>query len=658
MLDKLYKSKAVAADTETTGLHVYGSIVRLGYHPARPFAFSFTSYDGENAYIRFEVNPYTREVLYRRNMPGYLALKHFFESTPNIVKVFHNANFDVTMLLKIGIKVVGPVFDTLVMSHVHNPNRFAFGLKPLCKELFNWSEEDQKDLLKTVETARRAARKVSYAISADSKSKTRQWFNPLGDPEADYWLGDAEKCETYALGDTDRTMALYTGYEDFYEEVPEDGSQYDSYRPILEMENELLSVTREMQLTGIKLDFEKVLELEQYYQGIIDSSEKAKADLGYGNLNPGSPIQMKATFYGKGKGQFGLRPEYKRRKRKDGIREETLTTDGTTLAKWAKNGNELAKVLVNLSGAEHQLGSFIAPFKRLGVWEGEDFVLHPNFRTCGTVTGRLSCSEPNLMNISSATSIKRKGTVDYRIRECFVPRKDHVLYFFDYSQIEIWILAFNSKDPVMVENLLGGRDMHSYLATSLFGTEADFGDKKAFDNYRKKAKTVNFTMPYGGGPSAIAEQLLIDYSEAKQLYDGYWRTYRGVFDYNRKLMTQIQMQGWIKDNFGRVYVIDPRFAYKALNYDTQGPAAGVIKRAMNNVANVFRTKYPGCRTLLTVHDELGMEIPLKHHSKRLGRDITKAMQGNLHTYFGMPSPFIIEPSVTETSWAQKVKLEL
>src|SRR5215204_2161274 len=103
MLEKIVSSPVVACDTETTGLNAHGSPVRRGHYPDRPFAFSFTNYEGENEYVRFPVDPFTRRVRYEDNLSAFYALKEFYEN-PAIIKVFHNAMFDLIMLRYAGIE--------------------------------------------------------------------------------------------------------------------------------------------------------------------------------------------------------------------------------------------------------------------------------------------------------------------------------------------------------------------------------------------------------------------------------------------------------------------------------------------------------------------------------------------------------------------------
>jgi len=77
--EDLFKGKKiVACDTETTGLSYHGAFRDYGYYPARPFAFSFTTYENKNWYIRFEVDPFTRRVMYEKNIEGYYKLVKFF----------------------------------------------------------------------------------------------------------------------------------------------------------------------------------------------------------------------------------------------------------------------------------------------------------------------------------------------------------------------------------------------------------------------------------------------------------------------------------------------------------------------------------------------------------------------------------------------------
>lgn len=202
-LEDLDLSQEVACDTETTGLSPYGSQLQLGYFPSRPFCFTFTDVHMVSCAFLMPVEPFSRRVLYN-HYPTYLeALQGFYEA--HTTKVFHNAGFDVLMLNSMGIQVNGEVHDTRILSPLVRSDRQTYSLKPLCQQMFRFGVEDEDALHASTITARKAAKKAGWPISAKKPSHGQ----PQGDPEADYFLGDPELVLRYAIKDTERTMRLW-----------------------------------------------------------------------------------------------------------------------------------------------------------------------------------------------------------------------------------------------------------------------------------------------------------------------------------------------------------------------------------------------------------------------------------------------------------------
>lgn len=625
--------RIVACDTETTGLNPYGTPEELGHYPVRPFAFSFTPYTGADFYVRFPVDPVTRRVQYEDQPDDFAMLKRFF-ADESITKVFHNAAFDLTMLEFAGLPVQGPVYDTRILAHVADSSRLTFALKPLTKAMFGFPDDDLTDLKESVKKARRMGKKLGWKLAEDV--------------EADYALGDPELCKKYAIGDTQRTMRLFKAYEKFLFEKQHVFSPYSRYKEIVDMEHSLLPIVMKMSRKGVAIDLDRVAELQSYYETCITKANVVKAELGYPDLNPDSPKQVIDVFYN----QLKLAPKFRKRHAKDGSKVLTKSADKRILDSWSSEV-PLAKVLVELSEAQHQLSSFILPFKENSFDEFGFRVLHPSFNTCGPVTGRLSCSNPNLQNITSSTSPGRRSDVEFRARECFVPRRNQSWLLVDYSQVEIWVAAFLSKDPLMTATLAEGKSVHDLTCDSVFGFNHDFASNRPM--YRKMAKIVNFSMLYGSGPKALSELLGIDEVEAKAYWKGFWDTYLGMGRYNEMLKKAVRVDGFVKDVFGRPYFVEQGFAYKALNYMVQGTAAGILKRAMINADKFIRETCPEASLLLSIHDELCVECPTEALTPAFVQGIEAAMAGNFHTLMGMPTPFQVESSVVHENWGYKEK---
>ncbi len=628
------RSKRVSCDTETTGLNPYGDFSVRNEYPDRPFLFTFTCNETKaTAKIRFSVNPFTRKVEYHKNLNEFAWLVSFF-GNPEIEKIFHNANFDKNMIELAGIIIRGRIWDTLTMLHILKNNLFSYGLKPITKKLFDMPDDDQEDLKKDVMRARSKGKKLGYLLSKDL--------------EGDYHLGNIELCDKYGIGDTNRTDRLFDNVFNEYEANP-------VYAAVVDMEHEVLEVFRQMMLRGHKTDHYQILTLKRYYQKIVDQQIQIKKDLGYESLNPNSPLQLKKVFYE----ELGFPVQYKVIKDKTTKQQKkSVTTDADALFKFSEK-SPLAKCLVILGTAEHQLDSFIKPFETLSYYNR----LHPNYNTNGPVTGRPSCSKPNLLNITSKDSPKKKTEeVDYTLRKIFVPDTDCLLYFFDYNQIELWLAAFFSKDELLMQALLKGWDRHSITAKALFGDRPDYDTNPK--KYRKLGKIINFGIQYGAGARRVMEMIEgCTFDEASDILRVYWRTYHGLRKWSDNIIQEARETGCITNPFGRVYYFTDETAHNAPNCMIQGTNAEITKRAMINVNNLFRNwESPSDRKpalQLCIYDELGMEIPKECHSKFLMYSIIKEMQADFHTLkeLNIPIPFPVNPSITSINWYEKTELD-
>lgn len=598
----------IAIDTETTGLNVYRG--------DRPFFISISDGTNNKGWRAGRINGLTREVVWG----DLTGIKEILENE-KIKKVFHNTSFDFLMLKSIGINVKGKIFDTIIMSHIDDSSR-RVALKPLCKSLFNYPIDDEAELQKDTIKARRVAKKEGYFLGEDVKE--------------DYWLADPKLLQRYALSDAERTAKLF---EYFYEQYKID----PIYKKLVDMEMEVLFTAMRMQEVGTAIDLDRLEELKKYYKNKIKEGEREKENLGYADLNPRSNKQMKEVFYDK----LNAPKVFRRRKKSNGVVEQTLTCDSDTLEKWAKK-YPLAKVLVDIKTASHALSNFIEPFDLLNV----NGVLHPNYKTVGPITGRLSCTNPNLQNVSNTGT--KHGDVELRIRELIIPRPGKVLYFADYSQIEVWLTAFISDDKTMKDALVSGRDIHGEFSDRFFSGKKDY--KKNKTKYRKKTKNGTFCVIYGGGASQLQLTLGISYEDAAYFRNEFFEHYRGLSDYYTALIETAEQLGYIMDPFGRTYKTPIGSEYKGVNYIIQGSAAGVMKRALINVDKMLKN-WPGCNLLLTIHDELVVEVPEKLSGQLIEQDIIKAMQGDFHTYFKMPKPFSVSLAISSERWSSKNEIE-
>ncbi len=701
-----------SADTEGTGLDPWGEyLVDREREPDRPFAFSFCNADGETAYIRWPVCPFTRKVM--QDERTYDLLVDLFGNR-RTTKVFHNALYDWRMLEKSNIPVKGVIEDTLIAQHAINPDEWEYGLKYLADRYLNISKADEKDLKDSVKKVRS---KVQRARQLQLKKGVKlDASNPLAmymiaeDLEADYWLGDPELCKKYAVTDAYRTALLRNAqYEQMDTGAEEGDHTWETYREELE----LMRVIRRMEDKGVRVDEERNDEVIQFYRDFLEKASGKVARYSDEDFNPNSNKQKQVIFFG----ERNYKPlKYvKDKKRKDYTPCQHCEGSGCNICqdtgynpqcngdflehigiekKVDDHGNEtlapkdkLAYWILHHSAAKAMM-SFVASYKKLMVKESKGcYVLHPNYKQAGPITDRFSCNTPNLQNVAADDSGKKKSNVPYRPRECFVPRRGKILYLPDYSQIEVWITALRAGDKDLLSALVAGGDTHGRIAHMMWPNDFDFdlamksieelkkvvnalpeqvlkkddlSNYKTYKKRRKRSKFVQFCKIYGGGAPRIAETVGdgCTVEEAERFSADYDRRFRGVSGYMKRCISFARGNGYIENAFGRRYPVDRNFAYRAANYDVQSSAAVVIKRAMIRIDRMCREEYQGLLDmLLTIHDELMVEGDEGIHSKKLMRKIVTCMQADSE-HLGCPVPLPVGMKISRERWASYQEIEL
>lgn len=625
------KNGLLAYDTETTGIHPYGSFKKWGFFPARPFAFSFSDTEGNTGYVRWKVNPFTRKVIPEKKT--FKAIEELL-SDPNITKIGHNIGFDIRMSKFSGFNFKGEVHDTLILAHVFTGgDELKYGLKELGVKFLNFSKYDEDKLIESARQIRKKGKKLGWCIA----TKELHGKDPV---KADYWLADYKLCEHYARQDAERTMLLYLGW---YEKVMAD----ENMRQVYIREMKLFHVVKKMEDMGIHVFPSDLNRLRKFYTTYRIKQKILANTHGGKGMNYRSPKQKSKIFYDERK----YKPIYFTTKTKN------PSTNGDSLKYFAETyKDKLAKAILEYNGASHMISAFLNPYDRLRTYEKieDGWVLHPNFRQCGPVTGRFSCGDPNLMQVASPTTGRRRTEITLRPREAFGPRKGYVWYLPDYSQIEVWVFSFLAQEKSMMEALLAGKDFHGAVAEQIWGTRPSFkNDKKHF---RKRAKLLMFCKLYGGGVGKVAYLTDSSYLEARQFVDDFNGKLPGVQRFMDRMINRVEREGKIISPFGRTYFINPNFSYKAVNYLVQGTSADILKESMINIENLFKRKWTGCHLLLTLHDELIIEVPKKYHSKKLMREIIYEMQKD-SSKINCPVPLPVGMKISTRRWSDTQEIE-
>ena len=623
--------QVVAVDTEATGLTPYGTLQRWGYAPARPFAVSMCWLNGKTQYWRWPVNGKTREVQYDAH-PQYRKEIQAILGDPTIRKVWFNIAYDLRMLSHAGFTVRGPVDDTQIMMHVlTGGNELRYALKPLAKKYLGYSDDDETALQDATIKARHDAKKRGWALAV----KEHMGREPI---KADYWMAPPAICERYAIGDVERTILLYHLAVRELRAAP-------SLLSVYRREMRLFRTIYGMENVGTRVFHKDNQNLITFYTRYMDSQLRVTERAGGKGLNFRSPKQMHRVFYD----ERGYAPKIN----ENGNRRLN-STDLLELA--TLHHDELANAILEYKAADHTVRSFLHVYERFRVEEQPGvWVLHPNFRQCGPVTGRMSCSDPNLMTVASADTGRRQAKIPYRQREVFGPRDGHVWYLPDYSQIEVWLFACLSKDQDMLRTLTSGHDAHGEISRQVWGNQPDYAENHKY--YRKRGKLVVFCKLYGGGVKKVASLLECSVDEAAKFVHQFDSRYPGAKLFMNRMVSRAEREGKIFNPYGRVYFIDPGFSYKAVNYLIQGTAADVLKNSLIRLDDLFQKRWKGVRLLLPLHDEIVIEVPRKYHSKQLMREIMTTMQQD-SKLVGMPVPLPVAMKIATKRWSDTTDIIL
>ena len=275
--------------------------------------------------------------------------------------------------------------------------------------------------------------------------------------------------------------------------------------------------------------------------------------------------------------------------------------------------------------------------------------IHTTFNQCGTATGRLSSSDPNLQNIPV------RGGLGRELRRYFTSDgSDRVLIDADYSQIELRLLAHLSGDETMIGSFRDGLDIHATTASQVFGIPPG----EVTPEMRRRAKAVNFGIVYGIGDYSLSQDLGISRKSAKEYIEGYLMTYPKVDEYLKNTVNAAVEKGYVETMFGRRrYIPELKSANKnvqafgkrvAMNSPIQGSAADVIKIAMINVERALNDAGIDAKLIMQVHDELIVDA-----SRVCEKEAAEILRREMENAVSLSVPLVADVSTGDTWYDAK-----
>jgi DNA polymerase-1 len=380
-----------------------------------------------------------------------------------------------------------------------------------------------------------------------------------------------------------------------------------------EIELPLIPVLARMEADGIAVDLDALAVLEREFAAEIGRLETEIYDAVGHQFTIGSPKQLGEILFEE------LRlPKGKRTK-------TGYSTDASVLEELA-GVHPVIQPILDWRIYTKLRSTYVEALPGLIADDGR---LHTTFHQAVAATGRLSSSDPNLQNIPIRTPLGR------RIRHAFVAGSaDNVLVAADYSQIELRIIAHVAGDENLKEAFRRQEDIHRATAARVLGKAPE----DITPDERSMAKMVNFGLAYGMSDFGLASRAGISRQEAQEFINSYFAAYSGISYYMLHIKEQARRQGHVTTLLGRKRSIPELHAANAalrgagermaINMPIQGTAADIQKIAMIRVAERLAADGFAARVLLTVHDELLLEVP-RDEVDRLIPFLRETMEGAL-----------------------------
>ncbi len=478
---------------------------------------------------------------------------------PDVKKIGQNIKYDWMVLKRHGINLAGVFFDTMLASYLINPSKRAHNLDQIALDFLDHKTMTYKEI--------------------SGKGKKNVSFSEI----------PLEKAVPYSCEDADITLMAYhvlmplidkAGLMELYNDV----------------ELPLVPVLMNMEMTGVCVDREKLMDLSKSFEHQLEQLESMIYSIAGEEFNIRSSQQLGGILFEKLK-----LPVQKKTRKKTGY-----STDVNVLTALADK-HELPELILRHRTLAKLKSTYTDAL--LDLVHQETGRIHTSYNQTVTATGRLSSSDPNLQNIPIRTD---EGM---EIRKAFVPRKDWILVSADYSQIELRILAHYADDDILIKAFKNDEDIHTRTATEVFQVFPSF----VTSELRRQAKVINFGIVYGMSPYGLSKELGISRKMAKTYIDNYFARYKGVKRFVDQTISDARKTKKTSTLLGRIRLLPDinspnkvvrEFAERtAINTPVQGTAADLIKLAMIRVDAAFKEGGLNSAMLLSVHDEMVFEVP-------------------------------------------------
>lgn len=518
----------------------------------------------------------------------------------SIEKIAHNTKYDMCMLANAGVKIVGRLHDTVVLTKLTDENRRSYALRDLAARykggitVFEYMVDNYKQMNKV----------------NDYRQIPRELLSEYAN--ADVWNAFLAFTNEYPLLERDELVDLYNN------------------------EMELMIALYSMERRGMKVDNSYEQPLKEELQQRCDEAERAIYEEAGSMFNVNSTKQLYDVLI-----RLGTNPSL------------IGTTD--------KGNPKLDKDVLNTLAEVHDVSIVkkILEFRKYdkllttyatGIYDQRDSVdhVHGSINQTEATTGRMSITKPALQTLP-----KR----DKSIRKAFIPDDNYTLWFFDLDQVEYRLFAHYAKIPSLLKQIANGYDVHAATAATLFGKDLDELVKKVHEGddeataLRSRAKTLNFALIYGMGNQALANDLKVSLTEATDIKSRYFGTMPEARVFLETVQSVIKMRGFVKNFYGRRRRLDPDDCYKAPNALIQGCAADYIKHKIVDMYKYIMYNNLKTHMINVVHDEVVINF---HNDESEHVPVLRWLMSDFATF---RCPITAGAEYGTPSWGQKVEAD-
>lgn len=506
--------------------------------------------NGEHFYLKFDEN-------FQKQGQLFAWLKAIFEKEDTI-KICHDLKPQAQLLTKLGIKIKGKIFDTMLAHYVLQPE-LKHGLFQMAENYLGLSLMDAEKVFGSNWNTQQDCRQINAAVLSE------------------YFARQLD--------------AIYQLYPLLYQKMEQE--QVLSFYEQTEVP--LALVLADMELTGVKINIDSLKETSQLFTARMNEYEAQAYELSGVKFNISSPKQVGEVLFER------LKLSDKAKKTKTG---QYVTSE--EVLEGLRQDSPVVDNILKYRAMKKLLGTYVDALPKLiNPATGH---IHSSFNQAVTATGRLSSSDPNLQNIPV------RGDDGKEIRKSFIPEEGQLFFSADYSQIELRVMAHLSGDEHMIDAFRQGNDVHAATAAKIFHKSLE----EVSTDERRKAKTANFGIIYGISAFGLAQRMGVSRTEAKELIDGYFNTYTGIRDFIENAKEKARNLGFIETIFHRRRYLPDITSHNAVvrgyaernavNAPIQGTASDIIKIAMVRIFRRFNEENIKSKMILQVHDELNFSV--------------------------------------------------